>query len=514
MTEADFGCIHLTELKAQRQVQVQMMAERKAAKAAAKKEQQEKAKAARAASLAAKAIAKAAEAEAAAQQSAHANWTSREHHRDAAHQLHSMSGLQYSSQAANSDDLNRDVAAASRNLNGYVQHSQHAQRQTGHTTSHLDNRQLNGMPARRNGYHLPKANQHSGQLAGAEGQAGQLEGQIGWADMAHTQQHKLSTRHHNVDMVYNSPDKGGLHDHSASASPEVDIMNSISTEKRIRGGECYQQHQLHSGSAELGPDAESGDRQPARFRDLSCSGQLSGEAHASESDAKRHESELADDKFDWEAWMSPEERKGIAERLQRARRPPKRPYSPPEPPKPKAKKHQTLKSRAHPPAWLPHSHSDRLLRQESGSTSSSQFGPDNSHASDHWQHAHTHRPGSAMPGRAATGMKAKGKSKGRRALEEVGCIRAAAYQGEAFMQARMDVLQQQGVLPSNQAPADSENGHQVSCQLGPGQLASLHFTLSQAVHLCLHPASSTLIAQCSLMQSSAMVAGGTLPGIE
>ncbi len=47
-------------------------------------------------------------------------------------------------------------------------------------------------------------------------------------------------------------------------------------------------------------------------------------------------------------------------------------------------------------------------------------------------------------------------------VEDVGCIRAAAYQGEAFMQARMDVLQQQGVVQGNQAPADHDTGQQVS----------------------------------------------------
>ena len=50
-------------------------------------------------------------------------------------------------------------------------------------------------------------------------------------------------------------------------------------------------------------------------------------------------------------------------------------------------------------------------------------------------------------------------------VEDVGCIRAAAYQGEAFTQARMDVLEQQGVVQGNQAPADHDTGQQVFKQL-------------------------------------------------
>jgi len=66
---------------------------------------------------------------------------------------------------------------------------------------------------------------------------------------------------------------------------------------------------------------------------------------------------------------------GIAERLQRTRRPPKRPYSLPDIPKPKPKK-QASKSTHH---KLQHKHEDRLLRQDSGSTSSEQFAQPRQH---------------------------------------------------------------------------------------------------------------------------------------
>ncbi len=117
-------------------------------------------------------------------------------------------------------------------------------------------------------------------------------------------------------------------------------------------------------------------------------------------------------------------------------------------------------------AGTDHRLTDRLLQQESGSTSSGQFSQEWPHVP--MQHAHRPRPGSANPGRGdASRRAAKGKSKGTRALEEVGCIRAAPYQGEAFMQARMDVQQQQGVVPGNQAPADADHGHQVCLLLLP-----------------------------------------------
>jgi len=160
---------------------------------------------------------------------------------------------------------------------------------------------------------------------------------------------------------------------------------------------------------------------------------------------------------------------GIAERLQRTRRPPKRPYSLPDIPKPKPKK-QASRSTHH---NLQHRHADRLLRQDSGSTSSEQFAQPRQHhtqySQHHQQHHHQQRkaslPGRASSDAAAVAKKAnRGRLKGRCVVEDVGCIRAAAYQGEAFMQARVEVLQQQGVVQGNQAPADHDTGQQVSTQ--------------------------------------------------
>ena len=158
---------------------------------------------------------------------------------------------------------------------------------------------------------------------------------------------------------------------------------------------------------------------------------------------------------------------GIAERLQRTRRPPKRPYSLPDIPRPKPKK-QASKSTHH---KLQHRHADRLLRQDSGSTSSEQFAQPRQHHSQFSQyHQQQHQRKARLPGRAASDAAAvakktnRGRLKGRHVVEDVGCIRAAAYQGEAFMQARMEVLQQQGVVQGNQAPADHDTGQQVSTQ--------------------------------------------------
>ena len=160
---------------------------------------------------------------------------------------------------------------------------------------------------------------------------------------------------------------------------------------------------------------------------------------------------------------------GIAERLQRTRRPPKRPYSLPDIPKPKPKK-QASKTTHH---KLQHRHADRLLRQDSGSTSSEQFAQPRQHHSQfsqyHQQQQQHQQRKASLQGRAsdaaAVAKKAdRGRLKGRRVVEDVGCIRAAAYQGEAFMQARMDVLQQQGVVQGNQAPADHDTGQQVCTQ--------------------------------------------------
>jgi len=159
---------------------------------------------------------------------------------------------------------------------------------------------------------------------------------------------------------------------------------------------------------------------------------------------------------------------GIAERLQRTRRPPKRPYSLPDIPKPKPKK-QASKSTHH---KLQHKHEDRLLRQDSGSTSSEQFAQPRQHHTQYnrYQQQQQHQRKPSLPGHASSDAAAvakkasRGRLKGRRVVEDVGCIRAAAYQGEAFMQARMDVLEQQGVVPGNQAPADHDTGQQVSAQ--------------------------------------------------
>jgi hypothetical protein len=161
---------------------------------------------------------------------------------------------------------------------------------------------------------------------------------------------------------------------------------------------------------------------------------------------------------------------GIAERLQRTRRPPKRPYSLPDIPKPKPKK-QASRTTHH---KLQHRHADRLLRQDSGSTSSEQFAQPRQHHSQfsqyHQQQQQHQQRKASLQGRAASDAAAvakkadRGRLKGRHVVEDVGCIRAAAYQGEAFMQARMDVLQQQGVVQGNQAPADHDTGQQVCTQ--------------------------------------------------
>lgn len=158
---------------------------------------------------------------------------------------------------------------------------------------------------------------------------------------------------------------------------------------------------------------------------------------------------------------------GIAERLQRTRRPPKRPYSLPDIPKPKPKK-QASKSTHH---KLQSKHADRLLRQDSGSTSSEQFAQPRQHHTQYSQYQQQQQQHQrkaslrwhASSNAAVVAKKAnRGRWKGRRVVEDVGCIRAAAYQGGAFMQARMDVLEQQGVVQGNQAPADHDAGQQVS----------------------------------------------------
>lgn len=464
------------------------MQEKRAAKAAAKKQQQEKARVARAASLAAKAAARAAEEE-----------------KDAARAAEAESAGQqpaYDPHLSDFRNANGDAFGHNRCLNGYPQQAQHSQH--GQHTEHVLHsqnasnwdltKQPNGVPARRNGYHLPHANQGDGQLAGPEGQIDMLERQAWDGDGPTGQERRLSIAEQDIDIMYRSPDQAVAHAGSTQTSPEVDIIHSSSHGRRRRSSQNLHQHStgrsVHSalngsdavlrfpGQSDLKHDTAyltqhqplkaegtlATWHMPSHLAQSSDSGQLPSESHASESDTKRRESEEADDTFDWEAWTSPgQRRQGIAERLQRPRRHPKRPYPLPDPSKPKPKKPHSLKGSSHHPVRPQHRLLDRPARQVSTSNSWGQFDPESSHAHGTGQHAHLHRLGSAMPGRAAASQRAaKGRSKGRRALEEVGCIRAAPYQGEAFMQARMDVLEQQGVLPGNQAPADADSGHQVS----------------------------------------------------
>ena len=386
------------------------MQEKKTAKAAAKKEQLEKAKVARAASMAAKAAARAAEAEAAAQ------------HANAYGHLSSdddfLGPLQGRSQQPFQPEQSRqgsaDAVGPSRSLNGFAQHAQRGQLASAPANSDGANQ-----PAGRNGYH----SYHS--LA----------------------QHSHCMSHGNEAL----PTESGAQE----------------SEAHVRFPLKYRR-MSHLGRDQPLKEEDPWDGAHAQLLHSGGERQLLSELPASELESKQPDCEeadtAADDNFDWGAWMSPEgERKAIAERLQRPRRPPKRPYPLLDSPKPKSKKHQSLRgSSQHRDARLQHRLPDRLLMQESGSTSSGQLSHEWPHAHGPVQQAPKHRQGSAIPGRTAASQRAaKGKSKGRRALEEMGCIRAAAYQGEAFMQARMDVLQQQGVVPGNQAPADADNGHQV-----------------------------------------------------
>ena len=397
------------------------MQEKKTAKAAAKKEQLEKAKLARAASMAAKAAARAAEAEAAAQHaaSAYGHLSSDD---DFLGPLQGRSQQPF--QPEQSRQGSADAAGPSRTLNGFAQHAQRGQLASAPADSDGAKQ-----PASRNGYHL----HHS--LA----------------------QHSHCMGHGNGAL----PAESGAQDSEAHVRfpPEHRRMSHLGRDQPLKEEDSWDgahAQLLHSG----------GERQ------------LLSELSACELESKQPDCEEADkgadDKFDWGAWMSPEgERKAIAERLQRPRRPPKRPYPLLDPPKPKPKKHQSLKgSSQHRDARLQHRLPDRLLMQESGSTSSGQLSHGWPHAHGPVQQAPKHRPGSAIPGRTAASQRAaKAKSKGRRALEKMGCIRAAAYQGEAFMQARVDVLHQQGVVPGNQAPADADHGHQVCYTPAPTPLS-------------------------------------------
>ena len=502
------------------------MQEKKAAKAAAKKQQQEKARISRATNLAAKAAAIAAEQEeeaaraveedeaARAAQAESAGWQpvfdpqlSNGFLGPATNPLHLS---EQNPQAGQFRDTNRDATGHSRFLNGsaqqaqhdqQAQHSQHVQhhqqaehaQHSQHGSDWDHTKQPNGLPARRNGYHLPDANQHDGQLTDAEGQFAILKRQAWEGGRSTGQEGRLSTADQDIDIMYRSPQQAFAHAGSAQTSPEIDIIHTSSGgRQRCSSRHMHQQgtgttlHSALQNSAAgvrslIEPDARHDTiyhlqhqplkaettsatcHMPSQLAHSSDSGQLLSESQASQSDAKRLESEEADDTFDWEAWMSPEQkRQGIAERLQRPRRPPKRPYPLLDPSKPKPKKHQSLKGSSHHPVRLQHRLPDRLARHGSRSTCLG-LDPESAHASGQGQYAHTQTSGLALPSRAAANRRAaKGRSKGRRALETVGCIRAAAYQGEAFMQARMDVLEQQGVLPGNQAPADADSGHQVS----------------------------------------------------
>ena len=383
------------------------MQEKKAAKAAAKKEQLEKAKAARAASMAAKAAARAVEAEATAQHAASAYG-----HLSSDDDF--LGPLQGRSQQPFQPEQGSADAGPSRSLNGFAQHAQRGQL----TSTPADSDGIR-QPANRNGYCLHHSfAQHS---------------------------HCMSYGHQ------------ALLAESGAQDSETEVTFAVESEYR---------HVPHLGHGQPVKEEDSWDGAHAQLMHSRGERQLQSELPAPELESMQPDSEEADkgadDKFDWGAWMSPEgERKGIAERLQRPRRPPKRPYPLLDPPKPKPKKHQSLKrSSQHLGARVQHRLPDRLLLQESGSTSSGQLSHEWSHAHGPVPQALKHRSESAIPGRTAASQRAV-KEKGRRALQQVGCIRAAAYQGEAFMQARMDVLHQQGVVPGNQAPADADHGHQV-----------------------------------------------------
>lgn len=457
------------ELRVQRVALAQAMQEKRAAKIAAKKEQMEKAKAARAATMAAKAAARAAEIEAAARHGDYAQLTSDDDFLNPVGRR-----LQRPSQPGQSTvHQTGNGAGPSRSLNGFAQHAQHAQGASDDTDG-VDAKQ----PASRNGYHLHHAHQHNGQLAalerhhleGDERQIWSVDGEpaqlrnvgsgtiqrgLGRAASAMLGEVRVQPRGVAGGAAYGGDGTQPsleLHSiHACSSHRQQHPVESASHLSHDQPGKAESSWHVH---AQLTHSAEGEARQ------------LPQQLPASESESRRPDSEEADDKFDWGAWMSPEgERKAIAERLQRPRRPPKRPYPSPDPPKPRLKKHHSSKGNQT-AARHQHRLTDRLLRQESGSTSSGQFSQEWPHGP--MQHAHRPRSGFANPGRSAASHRAgKGRSKGRRALAEVGCIRAAPYQGEAFMQARMDVQQQQGVVPGNQAPADADHGHQVCILLLP-----------------------------------------------
>ena len=411
------------ELKARRVAVAQAMQEKKAAKAAAKKEQLEKAKVARAASMAAKAVARAAEAEAAAAASACAHLSSDDDFLGPL-QGRAQQPCQATEQSRHSS---HNAAGPSRSLNGAAQHAQHAQHgQAGSVPEGVR------QPASRNGY-LSYQSQHAQHSQRISHDSQAVLAESGAQDSTAIFKFPVESEHRGTPHLFHDQP---MKEEDAWDGAHVQYMHS-------RGARQLPSELLASGSESRQPESEEADREGDRG---------------------------GNEEFDWGAWMSPEgKRKAIAERLQRPRRPPKRPYPLLDPPKPKPKKpQQSLRgsSSQHCDARLQHRPPDRL--QGSVATTSGQFSQEEwSHALGPMQQPHRHRPGSAPPGRTAaasqgaTKGRSKGRSIGRRALEEVGCIRAAAYQGEAFMQARMDVLHQQGVLPGNQAPADAHPDHQV-----------------------------------------------------
>ena len=460
------------ELRAQRVALAQAMQEKRAAKLAAKKEQQEKAKAARAATMAAKAAAKAAEAEAAAQHSGYAQLTSDDDF------LNPRLGprkqpLQPPMQPLQSEqyrDRTGGGAGPNRGLNGFAQHAQHGQGAAD------NNDDIANQAASRNGYRVYNAHPDNGQLAESERHPGGSERQMWHADggtghglngnngIIPSYPHGTASEMLRGGQLQSGGRPAGGRPYDGGA-----LQASLEHNHIQASSSCGQQHAVdhryRQRASSLSHDRDDRDALAgdswhvhAQLRHSADARQLPQQLPASESESRRPESEEANDKFDWGAWMSPEgERKAIAERLHRPPPPPKRPYPLPDPTKPRLKKHHSSKGSS---SQHQRSITDRLLRQESGSTSSGQFSQDWPH--DPAQHAHKPRPGSAIAGRSSASHRgAKGRSKGRRALEEVGCIRAAPYQGEAFMQARMDVQQQRGVVPGNQAPADADHGHQV-----------------------------------------------------
>ncbi|KAL3151508.1 hypothetical protein ABBQ38_012507 [Trebouxia sp. C0009 RCD-2024] len=453
------------ELRAQRVALAQAMQERRAAKLAAKKEQQEKAKAARAASMAAKAAARAAEAEAAAQHGGYVHLTSDDDFLNP-RLGPPMQPLHLPRQPLQPEQYRHSAGGAgpSRGSNGLAQHAQHGQ---GAAEADDGAKQ----PASRNGFQIYHPHGHNGQLVGGErhpeGSERQMWGANG--DTGQDLRRESGSTHRyphgtTSDMLRGGQLQSGGWPTGATLysgsglqnSLELNSMQVSASHGQLHPVELGCRHHASSLSHDQGATAEGSWQVHARLSHSAGSRQLPQQLPASESESRRPDSEEADDKFDWGAWMSPEgDHTAIAGRLQRPRRPPKRPYPLPDPTKPRLKKHHSSKGSSQHQRRL----TDRLLRQESGSTSSGQFSQEWPHGPV--QHAHKPRPSSAIPGRSCASHRgAKGKSKGRRALEEVGCIRAAPYQGEAFMRARMDVQQQQGVVPGNQAPADADHGHQ------------------------------------------------------